>query len=292
MDLSLIVSTRNRARQLAACLTAISKLDFQGMWELVIVDNGSSDETEAVVRNLVASAPFRVRYVFEPLKGLANARNAGIQNSAGTLLAFTDDDCYPRSDFLSSIAVPFRDAAIGYVSGRILLHDPSDYPVTINESLTVIEFPPRCFVPAGAIKGANMAFRRAALVDIGGFDPLFGSGALFPAEDCDAAGRASLKGWRGRYEPAIVVSHHHGRKRDRVNDLMRDYDFGRGAYHTKLLLQTGGLYLGLRGWAGLPRRAIKRPAAIGSELLGGVRYLRARMTSRASTRINHNQNET
>jgi glycosyltransferase involved in cell wall biosynthesis len=273
LAVSLIVSTRNRATQLGRCLDAITQLRSTVQWELIVVDNASSDDTAEVVRKFSDLRSVHVHYVHQPLPGLSNARNAGFQRSRGSVVAFTDDDCYVREDYLERIVEAFRDRDLGYVTGRILLHDPSDFPATINESLVPQEIPARSYIYAGMVKGANMAFRRQVLVEIGGFDPIFGSGAFFAADDCDAAARASLRGWRGRYDPDIVVSHHHGRKAADVGDLFRAYDIGRGAYHMKLLVQERAFGPCLRGWLGLVSRAWARPSSMFWEIAGAAHFL-------------------
>jgi GT2 family glycosyltransferase len=119
-----------------------------------------------------------------------------------------------------------------------MLHDPADYPITIYESMILRTFPARSFVSAGCIQGANMAFRRRILVDIGGFDLLFGPGTpLVSAEEIEAVGRASAMGWKGEYHPEVVVRHHHGRKAADVAAAWKCYAMGVGAYHMKLLLK-------------------------------------------------------
>ncbi|MCC2975216.1 glycosyltransferase family 2 protein [Sphingomonas sp. PL-96] len=274
MDISLIICTRNRAAQLGPCLEAVAGLRFDGSWELVMVDNGSTDATRATIEAFRVRVPFPVRIVHQPVPGLGNARNAGIAAAESALVAFTDDDCYVAPDLLTRVVAAFAQPDLGYVSGRILLHDPSDYPATINESTQPLRFPPGRYLAPGAIRGANLAFRRAALDAIGWFDPLFGSGARFPAEDVDAAGRCSLHGWAGAYDPSITVSHHHGRKARHVRGLFRDYDYGRGAYHAKLLLHDRAAGAALRGWAGLPRRMRARPSTLWWEVAGAARYAR------------------
>lgn len=240
-----------------------------------MVDNGSTDDTPAVIRAFAERAPMPVRYVREDLAGLSNARNAGLRVANGAVIAFTDDDCYPRADFLARVAAAFADPALGFVSGRILLHDPTDFPATINESTVPLSFPAGDYLAPGAIKGANLHFRREALDAAGGFDPLFGSGALFPSEDVDTAARVGRMGWAGAYDPSIVVSHHHGRKRADVGSLYKAYDIGRGAYHAKLLLHDRAAGAAWRGWRGLPRRTLGRPASLWWELAGAWRYWRA-----------------
>jgi glycosyltransferase involved in cell wall biosynthesis len=237
MDISLIISTRDRCQQLVRCLQSVRDITFERPWELVVVDNGSVDETASVVRQFLGSAGVSGVYVFEPKPGKSNALNTAIEIAQGQILAFTDDDCYPAPDFLSRVWSAFEDPSVGYVTGRIMLHDPTDHPITINETTTPLTFPARSLVTVGTVQGADMAFRRGVLAAIGGFDPLFGAGALFAGEDLDAAGRASAIGWKGRYCPEVVVRHHHGRKVDDIPRLKKFYGIGVGAYHMKLLLK-------------------------------------------------------
>ncbi len=141
IDVSLIICSRNRCDQLARCLETVTRIRFPRSWELIIVDNGSVDRTPAVVREFSRTSGILTRYVFEPIRGLANGHNAAVRIADGSILTFTDDDCYPADDFLSQIWTAFADPSVGYIGGRILLHDPTDYPATINESVTPDSFP-------------------------------------------------------------------------------------------------------------------------------------------------------
>ncbi len=285
MTISLIICTRNRAGPLRRCLDAVASIRHDGDWELVIVDNGSTDATAATIAAFAAAQAFRVVPVQQPLKGLSNARNAGVAAARGTIILFTDDDCYVDPAILDATAAVFDDPALGFATGRIRLFDPDDAPVTINESLVPQRFAPRQFLYSGAVKGANLAFRRAALAAImvngAAFDPLLGAGGRFPAgEDSDAAQRISLAGWAGAYDPTMIVDHHHGRRAGDVATLLRSYDQGRGAFHAKLVLQRGGRAMGLRAWAGLIKRAWLRPTLAFDELRGGIGYWRAVLLQR------------
>ena len=274
--ISLIICTRDRAEQLRRCLDSLSGLTCAAPWELILVDNGSRDDTGQVLAAFAAAAGFPVQLVHEPIAGLARARNAGLVRAGGEIVAFTDDDCYPSGDFLDATIRAFDKPNIGYVSGRILLHDPQDFPITINLDPTPHSFAPRSYLPPGAVQGANMSFLRRALEDIGGFDVLFGSGALFPAEDIDAAAQASLAGWAGRYDPRIIVRHHHGRRAQDVPALMRAYDVGRGAYYAKLLVVGGRPDFFLRGFGAGLIKGLRHPRAFLNEIRGGFAYLSAR----------------
>jgi glycosyltransferase involved in cell wall biosynthesis len=242
MDISLIICTRDRCHKLARCLEAVRYITCDRPWELIVVDNGSTDETAGVVREFIKTIKLPAIYLFEGLRGKSNGLNTAIKAANGQILAFTDDDCYPAPDFLNAIWSAFDASSVGYIGGRIILHDPADYPIVVDGSMTPVTFPAGSFVCAGSVQGANMAFRRRVLFDIGGFDPLLGPGAFFTAaEDIDAVGRASAMGWRGEYHPEVIVKHHHGRKAADAAALWKSYAIGRGAYHMKLLL-TGHQY--------------------------------------------------
>jgi glycosyltransferase involved in cell wall biosynthesis len=238
MDLSLVVCTRNRARQLSAALRSLAALRSTRPWELVLVDNGSTDETPHIIDRFRNHFGQAMVTLVHRRGGLGSARNAGWKAAAGEIIVFTDDDCYPAEDFLDAVALCFReDARLGFVGGRVLLFDPTDYPITIQESTVRTEVRPGDFLPAGLIHGANLAARRAALEAVGGFDSRFGAGSLFPCEDVDLLARISARGWHGAYDPRPVVYHHHCRKTcAEAERTMRHYDRGRGAYYTKCVL--------------------------------------------------------
>lgn len=233
-----MICTRNRGAFLSACLEAIVAMRPAVAWELVLVDNGSTDDTPRLLADFVTNAPCPVTLVHEPRRGLASARNAGVVAARGALLAFTDDDCYPSPDFLDQWATVFADPAVGYGGGRILLHDPDDFPITIQTATEPHVILPRGFIEPGIIQGANMAFRSEVVWAIGGFDPALGPGGQFNFEDLDASSRAAAAGYAGGYFPGPVVRHHHRRRLEsEIRALKLSYARGRGAYYASLLLR-------------------------------------------------------
>jgi glycosyltransferase involved in cell wall biosynthesis len=285
LQISVIICTRNRSEQLRACLEHVRGLEPpRGGWELVIVDNGSGDTTQEVVRDFAASGVCRVVAVHEKARGLSRARNAGIARSTGNICAFTDDDCYVRPDYLVQLCRAFEDSGAGYVGGRVVLHDPRDAPITIKDVMTPEVITPRRFLPAGIIHGANMAVSREVFQEVGGFDPLLGPGTpLHAADDIDLLARACWSGWPGIYDPRPVVAHHHGRKPGlAVDRLRRGYDYGRGAYYLKRTLNAQSRVTYLREWYWSIRHAVvrRRPDHASNELAGAVRYVAARIFSR------------
>jgi len=283
MDLSLIICTRDRCEQLARCLHSLRALAFERPWELIVVDNGSTDGTSAVVKEFIDNSGLKAVYLFEPNRGKSTALNTALRTAQGRILAFTDDDCYPAPDFLARVWSAFADAALGYISGRILLHDPADYPIAINDSTTALTFAARSFIYAGAVGGGNMAFRREVLVQIGGFDPSFGPGAPFnAAEDVEVAARASAIGWKGEYRPEVIVSHHHGRKESDAARMWKAYGIGAGAYHMKLLLHAREFSWFLRSVYQVRRRIKLNVTWVLWEPVGAAKYAYLYVTGRCA----------
>jgi len=280
-EISVVVCTRDRSPQLERTLKAMSRLEFDGHWELVVVDNGSSDDTPAVLGRARGRLGERLRTVQEPVAGLSRARNAGLRAAAAPIVAFTDDDCYPAPDWLTRVVDCFgEDPSRGYLGGRILLHDSRDLPMTILRYPHERRYPPRTVVPPGEIQGANMAMRRDALRRIGGFDVRLGAGTDYPCEDLDAVARLSAEGWTGAYDPRPTVYHHHGRQsKEEVGELLASYLRGAGAYYAKCLADPR-LRASCVRW--LSRRAVSRPRYAARELAGAFRYWCAERPGRSS----------
>ena len=250
--LSVVVCTRNRFNKLKRCVDALLSVTTARDWELVIVDNGSTDGTSEYLASIDQKQFNRVHVTttFEPKRGLAAARNRGWRTANGGIVAFTDDDCYVSKDYVDSVIQVFEeDLSIGFLAGRILLFDSLDCRITIEESQHRSDFRPWTYIAAGAVHGANLAFRRTILEQIGGFDERLGPGTPFVSDDIDAAAAALWSGVIGVYHPRPVVYHHHGRRTEReAQELMRSYDAGRGAYYAKYILRRASTLEYVMGW--------------------------------------------
>ena len=258
--ISVVLCTHNRIGSLRRAVDALFRIETTHSWELVIVDNGSSDGT----KDFLASLPkhfsnAKLVTMFEAKCGLGAAQNLGWRTAQGSIVTFTHDDCYVRPDFLDQIDKVFTEnSEIGFVAGRVLLYDESDLRICILEACERAYIPPRQFVPAGIIMGANLAFRRSTLERIGGFDEAFGPGTAFNAEDIEAVAAAVWSGISGVYDPRPTVYHHHGRKSALdAEKLRRTYDWGRGAYFAKYILNRETRTVYAKAWA---RLALARAA--------------------------------
>jgi GT2 family glycosyltransferase len=232
----------------------------------VVVDNGSTDQTDAVIGAWAAATTLPLRVVQRPEPGLGGARNAGIAVATGSLLAFTDDDCVLQPGYVDQLLAHYAaDTQPVIRGGRVALGDPRDLPFTIK----LADRPARMMRgthPGTVVLGCNMVIPRAVLDRLGGFDERFGAGTrLRAAEDADYVYRAHLAGIAVEYVPDMAVSHFHGRRRPaEIARLNAGYALGNGALYAKHL-RRGWLIRHL-GWD------LRRAWA---ELFGGERMDRA-----------------
>lgn len=235
--LTIAICTRNRAAALGETLDSIDALAQPADWdvELVVVDNGSTDDTGAVLAEFARRARVPVRLLLETRPGLSVARNCALQATTADVVAFTDDDCFPQADWLQCIAEHYsRQDSEAVLSGRVELYNPADLPVTINTSRKPVTIT-QPTMNLTSLMGCNMALSRATIERVGTFDEAFGAGGRFvSAEDTDYLYRALAAGFAMRYSPDMVVFHNHGRRAPAEREkLMRGYAIGRGAMYYK-----------------------------------------------------------
>jgi glycosyltransferase involved in cell wall biosynthesis len=237
LDVSVIVCTRNRRDALARLLEALEQLVVPAglRWELIVVDNASTDDTASMLA--LRRTPLPMRVVREGLPGLSRARNTGIAAARGDLLLFTDDDCLPDARWLTSIHEEFtRVPSLGVLGGRVELFDPRDRPTTTRTSRERSEI--SAAVQVDRIIGCNLSCRRSVMGTIGPFDIGLGGGTGAGAgEDVDFVYRSLRAGLRVEYSPDALVYHNHGRRTEaQVRALSRAYTVARGAIFCKYLM--------------------------------------------------------
>src|ERR1700726_4552184 len=119
---TVILCTHNRARSLAKALESVATqaLPQPIGWEILVVDNNSSDETRQVIEDCRRRYPDRIRYVFEPQQGISYARNTGVRNAQGDILAFIDDDETADAEWLQNLTANLYSGEWSGAGGRIL----------------------------------------------------------------------------------------------------------------------------------------------------------------------------
>src|SRR5688572_22177939 len=117
MDVSVVMCTWNNCERLRITLDAFRSVDVPETcsWELIVVNNNSTDATEAVVDEFVPVLP--IKLVSEPVQGLSRARNAGVSEASGRWVVFVDDDVTPSRQWLSSYWRSFGERPTGYFFG-------------------------------------------------------------------------------------------------------------------------------------------------------------------------------
>jgi GT2 family glycosyltransferase len=281
--ISVVVCTRDRARQLSACLhhLAQARSACGHASEIVVVDNGSQDDTRDVVRTHAEAQP--IRYVLEARPGLSNARNRGIGAAHGALVAFTDDDCNVDRAWMQAIVDAFASRPqLSILGGMVAPASDSDRAVSLRTRAETKNVESADAILA-TMSGCNMAFRRDVFERIGCFDPAFGKGRrIGSAEDLDLMYRALRRGLSILYLPQVIVRHAHGRDSEvAVAEVNREYVRGRGAFYWKFITdreiarmaywEVSGLFARKRRDAGAWRTLRMLAAGAACQSLPGLR---------------------
>jgi GT2 family glycosyltransferase len=195
---SVVVCSYNGGRTLGQCLQSLLALDYPD-YEVIVVDDGSTDDTRAVLARFPA-----VRAIHQANQGLSAARNVGLQAATGSVIAYTDSDCFADPDWLTQLVYQLGRSGAAAVGGPNLT--PEDgrlaacvaaapgQPTHVLENDQVAEHIPGC----------NMAFRRAALEAINGFDPAYRKAG----DDVDVCWRLQQAGYWITFAPGAFVWHH------------------------------------------------------------------------------------
>jgi GT2 family glycosyltransferase len=271
--ISVVVCTYNGSRIIRDCLEGLLRLEYPN-FEVVVVNDGSTDETADIV------GQYGFRLISTKNYGLSCARNRGLEAATGEIVAYLDDDAYPDPHWLTYLAATFMRTTHAGVGGpnlapagdgpiaECIAHAPGG-PVHVLLSDQEAEHIPGC----------NMAFRKAALQAIRGFDPQF----RIAGDDVDVCWRLQQRGWTLGFHPAAMVWHH---RRNSVRAYWRQQrNYGKaeallerkwpekynaaghltwagrvyGNGHTTLLGLSGRIYHGT--WGCAPFQSLYQPAA-------------------------------
>jgi len=197
-QVSVIVCTYNGARTLEQCLRSLCALDYPN-YEVIVVNDGSTDNSTAILGRFP-----EIRVLRQANLGLSMARNVGLRAARGSIIAYTDDDCFADSNWLTHLVYQFQRSDAAAVGGPNLSPDDGWWaacvaacpgqPMHVLESDQVAEHIPGC----------NMAFRREALEAINGFDPQYRRAG----DDVDVCWRLQQAGYWIAFAPGAFVWHH------------------------------------------------------------------------------------
>ena len=197
---SVLVCAYNAADTLDDCLASLEALDYPA-FEIVVVNDGSTDGTSAIARRYR-----RVRVIDTPNGGLSVARNVALAHAIGDIVAYTDADVRAHPQWLTYLVQPFLERDVAGAGGPNVV--PPDDPWLAQCVARSPGAPTHVMlddVIAEHVPGCNMAFRREALLALGGFNPIFGCAA----DDVDVCWRFQAVGAEIGFAPAALVWHHH-----------------------------------------------------------------------------------
>jgi len=218
MKTTVILCTYNRCQSLAKALESVAASRFPepAEWEVLVVDNNSSDRTRQVVEEFCRRYPGRFRYLFEPRQGKSHALNSGIREARQEVLAFLDDDVEVDPDWLCNLTAALTHNEWAGAGGRILPEAGFVPPQWMDTKgryalapLAIFDLGPNASELREAPFGTNMAFRREMFLKHGGFRTDLGPqpGSEIRNEDAEFGYRLLERGERFWYEPSAVVYH-------------------------------------------------------------------------------------
>jgi len=209
-SVSIIIATKDRADDLESTLESIADARNPGPLtvELLVVDNGSTDDTTAVARQ--ARVPFAdQRVVYEPREGLSHARNRALSEARGDLLLWTDDDVRVPDNWIVGMTRPIRNGEADAVAGGVRLAPHLERPWMQQWHRAFLASSERIEQePVDDMVGANMCFGRHVLDEVPRFDTRVGAGALGFSEESTFAHKLREAGFCIAPAFDIVVEHH------------------------------------------------------------------------------------
>jgi GT2 family glycosyltransferase len=264
---SIIVPAYDRPEALTACVQAIRQLDYpQDRFEVIIVDDGSPVPVKASGHHLQNDLTIRV--LRQSNAGPASARNMGAQHARGDLLAFTDDDCMPATQWLMELAQSANEDPTGLVGGRTV--NGLDHNLFSTASQMIVDEAYAYFLSRDSdlrfFASNNMAVSAKLFHESGGFDSSFRT-----SEDRDFCNRWIRRGHPLVYAPKALVHHHH--HLTLTTFCRQHFNYGRGAYQFHFTRERGGRSLlkpDPRFYASVFRRALCTPLSRKSLRMAGL----------------------
>ncbi len=215
-DISAIICTHNRDTYLGDAIESLLQQDF-GNFEILVVDNGSSDRTKEVVAERQSDP--RVKYIYEPTLGLSFARNTGFEQARSEILAYLDDDAIASPQWLRTLWNAYQqNENLAIAGGKVTLIWPEGVqpPVWLSpglaENLGAYDLGDQMTLirePGLTPRGLNYSIRRSFLEKVGGFDLNLGrvGKSLLSNEELHMTELALNQGWEVAYLPSAIAAH-------------------------------------------------------------------------------------
>ena len=220
MTITTVIATYNRAPLLAECLQHLARQHFMPGDEVVVVDNGSTDDTPRVIADAQDLFAISLRHLVERAPGKSHAIGTALQIAAGDVIAFTDDDVDVDASWMDAIRSVMADPGIALAGGPVTprwetspprwLRAAADAYGRLAAPLGLLNYGSESF-PLGprTVLGANLAVRAEVLRTLGGYASHLGKlrGTLLSGEDHELCMRVQSAGFRAVYWPELRVTH-------------------------------------------------------------------------------------
>ncbi|MDD5100974.1 MAG: glycosyltransferase [Syntrophales bacterium] len=232
MDISVVVPVFNSEKTVAACLESLYGQTCKPL-EVIVVDNGSTDGTEAIIMEMMHRfKDIPAQYLRETRQGPSFARNRGAFQARGEIIAFLDADCIADSSWLDRLSRSFDRVEIGAVAGSVIGFDRETTIGKFHALFTLRALPSsRLFhefnLVSGGFPAANLTIRSTLFRSLGGFDEKL----PFFAEDHDLCARIYQSGVQIFFNKDAIVYHQH--RQSLQTTWWQSYGFGTG--HATLL---------------------------------------------------------
>lgn len=198
---TVVLPTHNRSDMLQDAFSGLLQQTYPfDRFDVVLINDASTDDTDAVASRLALQAPFKVHYIRTPGLGAVGARNFGMREATGEIVAHLDDDNRPVPEWIEEAVRGFRSPDVAIVGG----------PVTPKpeQPLGMLCFYPNYAEDRGIYPTSNVFYRREVALEVGGFDESFGGSLLgrpLTGWDSDLAWRIRRRGYRARFRPGVIA---------------------------------------------------------------------------------------
>ncbi|TVQ46887.1 MAG: glycosyltransferase [Gloeocapsa sp. DLM2.Bin57] len=215
-EIAAIICTHNRDNYLGGAIDSLLEQDYSN-YEIIVIDNASSDRTPEVVRSRLDNP--KLKYIYEPELGLSIARNRGAKETDAEIIAYLDDDAIASPQWLREIVTAYRDnPQLAIAGGKVTLIFPEgiNKPNWLSDNLAgglgaynLGDKPIEINNPNLTPRGVNYSIRRSCLEQLGGFDINLGriGKKLLSNEELYMTEKAIKKGWSVMYLPQAIVAH-------------------------------------------------------------------------------------
>ena len=233
VEISATVCTYNRATILQNCLEALVGQEFPDSYQVVVVDDCSTDNTEEVVESFKINIPDSVEFIYvrhAENKGLGAARNTAVEHALGEIVAFTDDDTVVDKDWLQRIYNCYKAHPEAVAAGGMVRNGNADSTIAEIGQQMVTGRLIGSTDKDGYTKflvGNNQTYKKKAIAAVGGFD----ESLIYGGEEAEMQGRLLAQGFKMVFDSTIMVTHY--QRSTFYSFLKQYYIYGIGLYVTK-----------------------------------------------------------